>query len=90
MGYSYMASNAKWFHEYPHPLGLKFVLDKPFLTYNDKYLVVLTAQDYIQAKAAYDTPAICTFSMEEDMKDRNIVTEYGALNFISSCETKSM
>jgi WD40 repeat protein len=56
------------FHEYPHPLGLKFVLDKPFLTYNDKYLVVLTAQDYIQAKAAYDTPAICTFSMEEDMK----------------------
>jgi hypothetical protein len=33
-----------------------------------KYLVVLTAQDYIQAKAAYDTPAICTFSMEEDMK----------------------
>ncbi|XP_063411269.1 NACHT and WD repeat domain-containing protein 2-like [Mytilus trossulus] len=56
------------FHEYVHPLALKFVLDKPFLTYDDKYLVVLTAQDHIQTKAAYDTPTICTFSMEEDMK----------------------
>lgn len=56
------------FHEYVHPLALKFVLEKPFLTYDDKYLVVLTAQDYIQAKATYDAPTICTFSMEEDMK----------------------
>lgn len=56
------------FHEYVHPLALKFVLEKPFLTYDDKYLVVLTAQNHIQAKNAYDTPTICTFSMEEDMK----------------------
>ena len=54
--------------EYTHPLALRFVLDKPFLTNNDKYLVVLTAQDYINSKAQYDTPTICTFSMEEDMK----------------------
>lgn len=55
-------------HETTHPLALKYVLSKPFLTANDKYLVVLTAQDYVQSRAYYDTPTICVFSMEEDMK----------------------
>ncbi|OWF48845.1 NACHT and WD repeat domain-containing protein 2-like [Mizuhopecten yessoensis] len=56
------------FHEYTHPLALKYILGKPFLTNDDKYLVVLTAQDYVQLTASYDTPIICTFAMEEDMR----------------------
>lgn len=54
--------------EFTHPLALRFVLEKPFLTSNDKYLVVLTAHEYHESRAEYETPTICTFSMDEEMK----------------------
>ncbi|KAK3089761.1 hypothetical protein FSP39_006292 [Pinctada imbricata] len=53
-------------NEFTHPLALRYVLEKPFLTNNDKYLVVLTAQDH--NNAGYDTPTICAFAMDDDMK----------------------
>lgn len=54
--------------EFTHPLALRFVLEKPFLTSNDKYLVVLTAHEYHESRDEYETPTICTFSMDEEMK----------------------
>lgn len=54
--------------EFTHPLALRFVLEKPFLTSNDKYLIVLTAHEYHESRAEYETPTICTFSMDEEMK----------------------
>ncbi|XP_061175047.1 NACHT and WD repeat domain-containing protein 2-like [Saccostrea echinata] len=54
--------------EFTHPLALRFVLEKPFLTSNDKYLIVLTAHEYHESRDEYETPTICTFSMDEEMK----------------------
>ena len=59
---------ADGFRESVHPLALKYVLRRPFLTNNDKHMVVLTAQDYIDSIGVYDTPTICAFSLENDMK----------------------
>ncbi|KAK3600452.1 hypothetical protein CHS0354_037858 [Potamilus streckersoni] len=54
--------------EQTHPLALKYILNAPFLTGDDKFLIVLTAQDYVESEAFFDTPTICAFSMEDDMK----------------------
>lgn len=56
------------FTENTHPLSLKYILDRPFLTNDDKNVVVLTAQDYIEREATFDTPTICAFSLEDDYK----------------------
>ncbi|WAR24293.1 LOW QUALITY PROTEIN: NWD2-like protein [Mya arenaria] len=56
------------FRESTHPLSLKYILDKPFLTSDDQNVVVLTAQDYLEVEADFDTPTICVFSLEDDYK----------------------
>ena len=56
------------FKESVHPLALKYVLGRPFLTNDDKHMVVLTAQDYNDNTADYVIPTICAFSLENDMK----------------------
>lgn len=56
------------FTENTHPLSLKYILDRPFLTNDDQNVVVLTAQDFIETEAEYDTPTICAFSLEDDYK----------------------
>lgn len=56
------------FRESTHPLSLKYILDRPFLTNSDRNVVVLTAQDYVETEAVFDTPTICAFSLDEDYK----------------------
>ncbi|KAH3695860.1 NACHT and WD repeat domain-containing protein 2-like [Dreissena polymorpha] len=56
------------FRESTHPLSLKYILDRPFLTHDDENMVVLTAQDYLERTGEFDTPTICTFSLNEDHK----------------------
>lgn len=56
------------FTENTHPLSLKYILDRPFLTNDDQNVVVLTAQDYIETCAQYDTPTICAFALDDDYK----------------------
>ncbi|XP_053395169.1 NACHT and WD repeat domain-containing protein 2-like [Mercenaria mercenaria] len=56
------------FTENTHPLSLKYILDRPFLTNDDQNVVVLTAQDYIETEGEYDTPTICAFSLDDDYK----------------------
>ena len=56
------------FRDSTHPLSLKYILDRPFLTSSDKNVVVLTAQDYIETEAVFDTPTICAFSLDDDYK----------------------
>ncbi|KAL4236339.1 hypothetical protein ACF0H5_004726 [Mactra antiquata] len=56
------------FTENTHPLSLKYILDTPFLTHDDQNVVVLTAQDYIETVAAFDTPTICAFALDDDYK----------------------
>lgn len=56
------------FRESTHPLSLKYILDRPFLTNNDQHVVVLTAQGYIETECKYDTPTICAFSLDDDYK----------------------
>ena len=63
--FSFMADG---FRESVHPLALKYVLRNPFLTSDDKHMIVLTAQDYVDSMAVYETPTICAFSLENDMK----------------------
>ena len=54
--------------ENTHPLSLKYILDRPFLTNDDQNVVVLTAQDYIENEGEFDTPTICAFSLHDDYK----------------------
>ena len=63
--FSFLADS---FKESVHPLALKYVLERPFLTSDDKHMVVLTAQNYDDSTAVYETPTICAFSLENDMK----------------------
>jgi len=56
------------FQNRTHPLSLKYILDRPFVTSDDQNVVVLTAQDYLEQEGRYDTPTICTFSLDDDFK----------------------
>ncbi|XP_046361638.2 NACHT and WD repeat domain-containing protein 2-like [Haliotis rufescens] len=56
------------FAEEEHAQALKFVLKKPFVTRNDRYLVALTAKDYLENSGVYDTPTICIFDLNKDMR----------------------
>ncbi|CAH1773349.1 unnamed protein product [Owenia fusiformis] len=44
---------------------IKYVLIKPFITPEDKYLVIISADDYDQMNAHHSRPTICAVSMEE-------------------------
>ena len=56
------------FRDNTHPLSLKYILKRPFLTHDDQNVIVLTAQDYVESIAFYDTPTICAFSLDNDLK----------------------
>ncbi|XP_067678714.1 NACHT and WD repeat domain-containing protein 2-like [Haliotis asinina] len=56
------------FVEEEHAQALKFVLKKPFVTRSDRYLVVLTAKDYLENSGVYDTPTLCIFDLNKDMR----------------------
>lgn len=74
------------FRESTHPLSLKYILDRPFLTNNDKNLVVMTAQDYVETEAVFDTPTICAFSLDDDYK----VSYYTPESFQEAVNIKSI
>ena len=66
------------FHESRHPVTLGNILEDPFLTSDDKYLVTLIAHDsYDQNSVALETPTIGAFSMEDDAK----ITYYNPESF---------
>ncbi|XP_064605735.1 NACHT and WD repeat domain-containing protein 2-like [Liolophura sinensis] len=50
-----------------------FLLSKPFVTANDRHLVMFTARDYIGSKGMYDTPEVTVVDLETE-KVINIFT----------------
>ena len=69
------------FREYKYEETVNFVLSQPFITPEDKYLVVLSADDYDHSNAFYinptiyaislkGSPSVNSFSAEEDLQDR--------------------
>ena len=46
---------------------IKFVLSEPFVTPEDKYLVILTADSYNDKKALHINPTICAIAMKSTM-----------------------
>ncbi|XP_013419382.1 NACHT and WD repeat domain-containing protein 2-like [Lingula anatina] len=67
-------------------LTLNFVLSKPFVTKEDRYLIVLTADEYNEYKAEYNSPAICAFSLENDFA----VASYSPADLRSCVNVKRM
>ena len=59
--------NENEFNEIRLQQDVKFVLSEPFLTPEDKYLVILTADSYNDQKAQYDNPTICAISLKASM-----------------------
>ena len=55
------------FEEYQFDQTLPFVLCKPFITPEDKYLVVLSADEYDEEKAHYVNPTICAVSLKANV-----------------------
>ena len=54
-------------NDFRWPQSMPFVISKPFLTPEDKYLVVLTADDFDVTNASYVNPTICSISMQDGM-----------------------
>lgn len=59
--------NTGLLEEYNLMHEIKFVLSKPFIMPQDKYLVILTADEYQQHKAHYVNPTICAIALKSNM-----------------------
>ena len=51
------------FDEYRFEETVRHILEPPFVTPDDRYMVVLTADDYIHQNAFYVNPTVCAFSL---------------------------
>ena len=55
------------FEEYHLQQTVKFVLSEPFITPEDKYLVILTADSYNDKEVRHINPTICAIAMKSTM-----------------------
>ena len=55
------------FEEFHLQQTIKYVLSEPFVTPEDKYLVILTADSYNDKKAQHVNPTICAIAMKSTM-----------------------
>ena len=56
------------FEEFHLQQTVKYVLSEPFVTPEDKYLVILTADGYNDKKAQHVNPTICAIAMKSTME----------------------
>uniref|UniRef100_A0A2C9JHY2 Uncharacterized protein n=1 Tax=Biomphalaria glabrata TaxID=6526 RepID=A0A2C9JHY2_BIOGL len=67
------------FYEHGYPHQITVIKSKPFITMNDKYLVVSSSLDDKDANSNFSTSCICAFDIDNDM--HMSVTDAAAMKF---------
>jgi len=50
--------------EFTYDFIINHAISKPFVTYDDTYMALLTADQYLEKEACYNNPAVCAFYLK--------------------------